>query len=55
MIQAYTYLADIHKPSHQILVAESIDSMLSLIPCSVFHNPDDDVRHCIYDRTLETV
>jgi hypothetical protein len=33
-----TYLSDINKPAHQILVGEGIDGILRLLACSVLHN-----------------
>ena len=33
-----TYLSDINKPAHQVLVGEGIDGILRLLACSVLHN-----------------
>ena len=35
-----SYLADVDESSHKVLVAESVDGILRLLPCSIFHNSD---------------
>ena len=34
-----SYFANVNKSAHKILVAERVDGLLGLIPCSVLHNP----------------
>ena len=34
-----SYFANVNKPAHKVLIAERVDGLLGLIPCSVFHNP----------------
>lgn len=37
-----TYLANVDKSAHQILIGKCVDCLLGLLPCGVFHNPDSD-------------
>lgn len=34
----FTHLADVNKATHEVLVAERVDGVLSLLACSVFNN-----------------
>ena len=34
-----TYLSDVDKSTHEVLVAEGVDRLLGLFSSSVFHNP----------------
>lgn len=42
-----TYLTDVNKSTHQVLVAECRNGVLSLLPGRIFHNSRDEVRNKI--------
>lgn len=43
-----TYLANVDKSAHEILIGKCVDCLLGLLPCGVFHNPDfDQLKQCI--------
>lgn len=42
---AQSHLSDIDQAAHEVLVAESLDSILGLVPRSIFHN-SGQVRMC---------
>lgn len=37
-MQVWLYLTNIDESSHQVLIAESVDGLLSLLPRSIFYD-----------------
>lgn len=33
------YLSNVNESTHEVLIAESVDGLLGLLPCGVFHYP----------------
>jgi hypothetical protein len=40
------YFANVDESTHQVLVAERVDGLLRLLPCSIFHNTMMIVSAC---------
>ena len=38
-VEVHAYFANVDETTHQVLVAERVDSILCLLPRCVFHNP----------------
>lgn len=39
-IQCLPHLSNVDQTTHEVLIAESRNGVLSLVPCSIFHNSE---------------
>lgn len=46
------YLADIDESAHERLVAQSVDSLLSLLPCSIFNDSNPWLAVCFHKKMV---